>query len=152
MKNILIFTLIIFLVMVGGSVFYRYVIYLPKVEQQKVEQEQLKIERQATRELEINNEYDQCIEEAKENFINKMHNSCSESAKQHNLRYEKCLESGEGLLRSLCESELKGYQDPDPLARQCSIPKSIGDNLISEREKLEAKCLNDREFQTKNNK
>ncbi|MEG1354144.1 MAG: hypothetical protein RSC65_04285, partial [Malacoplasma sp.] len=80
------------------------------------------------------------------------HNSCSESAKQHNLRYEKCLESGEGLLRSLCESELKGYQDPDPLARQCSIPKSIGDNLISEREKLEAKCLNDREFQTKNNK
>jgi hypothetical protein len=152
MKNLLIFTFIIFLFLIGGSVFYRYVIYLPKVEQQKLDLEQKKVQKKETRDVEINNEYNQCMQEAKENFKNKMHATCSAAAEQHNEKYKKCLENGAGLLRDLCESELRGYQDPNPSSGQCGVPKSIGDNLINERKQAEAQCLSDREFKSENNR
>lgn len=65
-SNLLIFTICITLLLIGSAVFYRYVIYLPSIQNEKLKQTKIKQEK-----------YDECIELAYSQYEKTWNLRCS---------------------------------------------------------------------------
>jgi hypothetical protein len=69
-SNLLIFTICVTLLLIGSAFFYRYVIYLPEIQKEKVKQSELKQEK-----------YNECIEQAYSEYHKAWDLRCSEQFK-----------------------------------------------------------------------
>ena len=107
-SNLLIFTICVTLLLIGSAVFYRYVIYSPAIQKEKVKQSEIKQEK-----------YDECIDQAYSQYNEAWDLRCREQFKIVSRNYDQCKYN----------LQIQGIQSKDA-GEQCYSDYPIGDYAV----------------------
>ena len=152
------FAIIVGVLLAGSGVFYHYMIFLPDLEQRKVERELAERQEAAQRATQERQEaavrdyqelaeaqnrkiereiaYNNCLGNANKNYIALWASECIAQAKNDSERFENCI-LDPNLTRQYCES-LWRQADPRP---NCALPIKLAESLNTRHEKAKQQCL-----------
>lgn len=157
-------SIIIACLLAGFGVFYHYVIFLPDVEQNKIERERAEKEVADTRakvekllaaqreeaekqeaerrKLERQSAYYDCLGRAGKTYDANWANECKAQAKARLVHLKNCLEDpnrggNQFMGAKYCQSTYGGA-DPSPT---CSLPSGVAENINKSHDKAKQQCL-----------
>ena len=128
----------------GIGVFYRYVIFLPGLERDKIEREENTKRELAKQEAIKQVAYDSCKAIARANYSLNWADACKDVALVKNRMLNECL-SDSGIVnnpymgKNFCTSR-HGNAD---LSSNCSLPKARGESINQEYHNAQQRCINE---------
>ena len=157
-------SIIVACLLAGFGIFFHYVIYLPRLEQERADRERFEkaeaarldiIERQEAlaraeedkreakhRDLQRQIKYYDCLERAAKSYDSNWTNECKAQAKARAISLKNCLadpnRGGNQYLGARYCHSTYGGADPGPT---CSLPSSIATNINKNHDKAKQQCL-----------
>lgn len=152
-KLVLAIGLVIAALVASTGVFYYYVVFIPNLEQQKLDLEKQKLkEKQEAEEKAQNkkdaeaeqrtNAYQSCTEQAENTYIENWGNACQKIAERNQVGLENCLNNpsiinNQFMGKPYCQKTF-GATEYDP---QCTLPSQMADGIEKLRTERKEACM-----------
>lgn len=137
----------------SAGVFYYYVVFVPKLEQQKLDLEKQKLEEkkdaeekaQKKKELEADQRaqaYQNCTDQVESTYTENWGNACQKMAERNKVGLENCLNNpsiinNQFMGKSYCQKTF-GATEYDP---RCTLPSQMADGIEKLRTERNASCM-----------